>query len=145
MRPKSKGRTVRRRKRSPALTDAKIATIVNIIRQSEQKATWDELRVKIHRETGDEYSRQALNNYIEIKAAYAALAGHPAKKKAKAKSLTVDQQKIVQLERRVSELEAINNALIEKFCRWAVNASYRNLSEADLDEPLRQINRSENH
>lgn len=130
------------RLRSPALTDAKIATIVDIIRQSEEKATWNELCARIHQETGDAYSRQALNNYVEIKAAYAALNGRPRKKKTK--SLTQDQRKIVLLERRLAELEAINNALLEKFARWAVNASYRNLTEADLDQPLRQINRSEN-
>jgi transposase len=131
-----------RRQRSPILTDAKITIIVDIIRQSETKATWDEVCSMIHRETGHAYSRQALNNYVQIKAAYAALNGRPRRKKTK--SLTTEQKKIILLEKKVAELEMINNALLEKFGRWAVNASYRNLTEADLDQPLRQINRSEN-
>lgn len=131
-----------RRQRSPVLTDAKIAIIVDIIRQSETKATWNEVSSMIHRETGDAYSRQALNNYVQIKAAYAALNGRPRKKTTK--SLTTEQKKIILLEKKVAELQSINNALLEKFGRWAVNASYRNLTEADLDQPLRQINRSEN-
>jgi hypothetical protein len=55
---------------------------------------------------------------------------------------TKEKQEIDRLERRIKVLESINNLLIEKFSRWAVNASMRNLTEEFLDQPLPLINRA---
>jgi len=105
--------------------------------------TWDSLCEAVERETGSRYTRQALNNYVEIKAAYAAYRQQPTPQKSE-KTLSKTQQKILNLERKVAELEAVRDALLEKFARWAVNASTRNLDEDFLDQPLRRISRSEN-
>jgi hypothetical protein len=106
--------------------------------------TWDALCEALARETGAKYTRQALNNYLDITAAYQAYAKNSLSP-LKEKKLNRDQQKIKKLERKISELEMVREALLEKFVRWAVNASTRNLDEDFLDQPLRQITRAENY
>lgn len=132
-----------RRRRAPALTPERIAGIVALINGWKGRLTWEALREAVARETGANYSRQALNNYVEIKAAYKVYGAKPALAPEKT-ALSRTQQKIRDLERKVAELEAVRDVLMEKFARWAVNASTRNLDEAFLDQPLRRINRSEN-
>ncbi len=132
-----------RGRRAPPLTPERIAGIVALVSGWKGRLTWEALREAVARETGAKYSRQALNNYVEIKAAYNAYGAKPTPAPEK-KALSRTQQKIRDLERKVAELEAVRDALLEKFARWAVNASTRNLDEAFLDQPLRQINRSEN-
>lgn len=142
----SKGRLRKlpvRRRRAPALTSERIADIVALVSRWKGRLTWEALCEAVARETGARYTRQALNNYVEIKAAYNAYGAKPTPAPEK-RALSRTQQKIRDLERKVTELEAVRDALLEKFARWAVNASTRNLDEAFLDQPLRRINRSEN-
>lgn len=132
-----------RRRRAPALTPERIAGIVQLVNAWQGRLTWEALCEAIAKETGARYTRQALNNYVEIKAAYNAYGVKPTPPPEK-KALSRTRQKIVDLERKVTQLEAVREALLEKFSRWAFNASTRNLDEAFLDQPLRRINRSEN-
>lgn len=132
-----------RRRRAPALTPERIAGIVVQINRWNGRLTWEALGEAVARETGARYTRQTLNNYVEIKAAYKAYGAKPTTVPDK-KGLSRTRQKIRDLERKIVELEAVRDALLEKFARWAVNASTRNLDEAFLDQPLRRINRSEN-
>lgn len=141
-RAKQSKRPVRRR-RAPPLTQARIDGVVALVGGWTGGLTWDSLCEAVERETGSRYTRQALNNYVEIKAAYAAYRQQPTPQKSE-KTLSKTQQKILNLERKVAELEAVRDALLEKFARWAVNASTRNLDEDFLDQPLRRISRSEN-
>ncbi len=132
-----------RRRRAPALTPERIAGIVHLVNEWKGRLTWEALCEAIANETGARYTRQALNNYVEIKAAYNAYGAKPTPAPEK-RALSRTQQKIRDLERKVTELEAVRDALLETFARLAVNASTRNLDEAFLDQPLRRINRSEN-
>lgn len=133
----------RARRRSPAIDAARVARIVDIVRAWNGALTWEALCRQVATETGNLYSRQALNNFTEIKAAYAAYRETRGHHKV-AKPLSSTQQRILELEQKVIELEAVRDVLLEKFARWAINASTRNLDEAFLDQPLRPINRSEN-
>ena len=142
----SKGRQRKgpiRRRRAPAITPERITGIVALVREWKGRLTWEALCEAVARETGARYTRQALNNYVEIKAAYNAYGAKPTPPPGE-KKLSKTQQKIRDLERKVAELETVRDVLLEKFARWAVNASTRNLDEAFLDQPLRRINRSEN-
>lgn len=104
--------------------------------------TWDGLCDAIERETVSRYTRQALDNYVEIKAAYAAYRKRPTPQKS-GKALSQTQQKIQNLERKGVELEAVRDALLETFVPWSVSASTRNLDEYFRDQPLCRISRSE--
>lgn len=124
------------------MTAERVSTIVGLINVWTGKLTWEALCAAVARETGFAYTRQALNNYVEIKAAYSAYAKKPTPPQGD--KLSRSEQKIRSLERKVSELEAVRDALLEKFARWSVNASTRNLDEHFLDQPLQRINRAEN-
>jgi hypothetical protein len=126
------------------MTEDTIRATVSIINEWRGRLTWDALCEALARETGAKYTRQALNNYLDITAAYQAYAKNSLSP-LKEKKLNRDQQKIKKLERKISELEMVREALLEKFVRWAVNASTRNLDEDFLDQPLRQITRAENY
>ncbi|WP_325265791.1 hypothetical protein ACQY1M_03160 [Neorhizobium sp. DAR64861/K0K2] len=132
------------RRRAPPLDAVRITEILSIMTAWKGRLTWNGLCNSIAVQTGNLYTRQALNNYIEIKAAYAAYQKKP-RRSAASKPLSGAQQRIVELERKVLELEAVRDALLEKFARWAVNAATRNLDEDFLNQPLRQINRADNH
>jgi hypothetical protein len=136
-------RPLGRRHRAPPLTSERIVGIVALINGWKGRLTWEALCEAYARESGAKYTRQALYNYVEIKAAYKAYCVKPTPSH-EIKKLSKTQQKIRDLERKVEELEAVRDALLEKFTRWAVNASTRNLDEAFLDQPLRRISRSEN-
>ncbi|WP_162299196.1 hypothetical protein [Microvirga ossetica] len=117
--------------------------IVAIIDGWKGRLTWEALCDVVDREIGGRYTRQALDNYTEIKAAYENYNKAPILS-GDDKPLSRTQTKIRRLERKVAELEAIRDLLLEKFVRWAVNASSRNLDEKFLDTPLRPIDRSDN-
>ena len=132
-----------RRRRAPPLTQARIDGVVALIGEWAGGLTWDSLCEAVERETGSRYTRQALNNYVEIKAAYTAYRQQPTPHTSD-KKLSRTQQKILNLERKVAELEAVRDALLDKFARWSVNASSRSLDHDFLDQPLRPISRSQN-
>lgn len=131
-----------RKRRAPQVTPECIKFIVELIHGWNGRLTWDALCEKAEPVVGARYTRQALNNYTEIKTAFSAYRGdrYPLGKSGK---VSVHQQRIRSLELKVAELESVRDALLEKFVRWAVNASTRNLDAAFLDQPLRRINRSE--
>ncbi|WP_156367034.1 hypothetical protein [Bosea thiooxidans] len=105
--------------------------------------TWEALCEVIERETKARYTRQALNRYVDIKVAYGAYRDNPTVRNEK--KLSESAERIQKLERRIAELEAVRTLLLEKFARWAYNASTRNLDEVFLDQPLVRINRAKNH
>lgn len=139
--PKAARRTPRTR--SPNLDPERIEGIVAIIRNWRGPLTWKALCNEIKRRTGDLYTRQALSKHEPIYAAYTTYGESPAPAdSAKARSKT-DQQ-IRKLRLRISELEQIRDALLERFARWAVNAAEAGLTEEFLNRPLQAINRSGN-
>ncbi|MBB3934662.1 MULTISPECIES: hypothetical protein [Aureimonas] len=133
------------------MTPERITRIVALIDGWTGRLTWEALCEAVARETGASYRRASLNNYLQIKSAYKAYVKKPnlapsgdATPAPKPKGPSRTQKKISRLERKVAELTAVNDALLEKFARWAVNAGSRGLDEAFLDQPLVQIKRSEN-
>lgn len=124
------------------MTAERVERITAMIRAWEGRLTWDALCEAVERETKAGYTRQALNRYVEIKAAYSAYNDNPTP--GDGKHLSASSRKILKLERRVAELEAVRSLLLEKFARWAFNASTRGLDEDFLDRPLSPINRAGN-
>ena len=125
-----------RRPRAPRMTQDRIVGIVAIIDGWKGRLTWEALCDVVDREIGGRYTRQALDNYTEIKAAY--------ENYNKAPILSGDDKPLVGRKRRSEglsgklrswKLSAIY-CLEEQFVRWAVNASSRNLDEKFLDTPL---------
>jgi hypothetical protein len=130
------------RRRSPTLTPERIAVIVGIVRTWTGRLTWEALCGAIERQTGARYTRQALHNHVPIKAAYDAYGEKPAPAEREM-ALSGTERRLLTLQARVRELEKVRDALLEKFGRWAVNASMRGLTESFLDQPLQRIDRSE--
>lgn len=131
-----------RRRRAPPMTQERVTGIVALIDGWKGPLTWEALCEAFGRETGARYTRQALNKYVEIKSAYAAYNSKPTPHNVE--KMSKSAQKILKLERRITELEATRDILLEKFVRWSYNASTRNLDEQFLDQPLFRINRSKN-
>jgi hypothetical protein len=126
------------------MTHETILATVAIINGWNGHLTWDALCEAVGRETGALYKRQTLSNYLEITAAYHAYCSEKSSLPKESKE-SKSQRKIRQLEMKIIELEAVRDALLEKFARWVVNASTRNLDETFLDQPLRRLSRSENY
>lgn len=131
------------RRRAPPMTPERVNDIVALIHAWEGRLTWEALCEVIERETKARYTRQALNRYVDIKVAYGAYRDNPTVRNEK--KLSESAERIQKLERRIAELEAVRTLLLEKFARWAYNASTRNLDEVFLDQPLVRINRAKNH
>ncbi|QRM51755.1 hypothetical protein F3Y33_20800 (plasmid) [Rhizobium sp. BG6] len=127
------------------MTAAMVRTVVTLINNWSGTLTWDDLCAAVGNKTGLFYTRQTLSKYEQIKSAFRAYkaAPEPCSKRSTNSENQADK-KVRDLERKVNELQALVDTLLEKFARWAVNASTKNLTEEFLDRPLRQINRAKN-
>ncbi|WP_448190071.1 hypothetical protein [Azospirillum sp. sgz301742] len=131
----------RRRRRAPTITEERIAAIVEIIRNWEGRLTWDTLCSAVEHQTGARYTRQALDKHTQIKVAFQAYRVRPSPPMG-GRKISQAEQRILVLQRQVHELEKLRDTLLERFARWAYNASTRDLDEAFLDQPLRPIDRA---
>jgi hypothetical protein len=122
---------------------------VVVIRKWKGDQTWECLCNEIERQIGHRYTRQAICKYTPIYDAYLAnqKPSEPQKRngpggRSKARERTAAS--IRRLRLRVRELSHMRDALMERFARWAVNASEAGLTEEFLNRPLPSIDRSKN-
>jgi hypothetical protein len=130
------------RKRAPNLTPERIEGITEIIRDWRGSLRLDALCDVIERKTGARYTRQALHNHTQIRAAYQAYREKPVPAESDKVSSRQERQ-IRNLKLRVKELDTICSGLLERFARWAVNAAEKGLDEEFLDRPLVEIDRAQ--
>ncbi|MCK9985361.1 MAG: hypothetical protein AzoDbin1_01833 [Azoarcus sp.] len=134
------------RKRARNLDDQAIEQIVEILDGwNSPKLTWELLIELVFLRLRARYTRQALNNYVRIKEAFAArkqaLAGRDPRE---VKAETLDQQRIARLEAEIERLKRENNALLEQFNRWVYNGYLKQMDERMRDfmnEPLPPVHR----
>lgn len=134
------------RKRARNLDDFSINQIIGILDSwSKPKLTWDLLIEQIFLQSRAHYTRQALNNYAQIKVAFAArkaiLARCPRKDFHEE---TPELQRITRLEAEIERLKLENNALLEQFNRWVYNGYLKQMDERMRDfmnQPLPQLDR----
>lgn len=137
------------RTRSPNLTPETIEQIADVIRKWKGEQTWEHLCNEIERQIGHRYRRQSICKYAPIYNAYLAIQEPSETQKGsrpggRTKSRERTAASIRRLRLRVRELSHMRDALMERFARWAVNASEAGLNEEFLNRPLPPINRSEN-
>lgn len=131
------------RRRAPNLDEAGIAVVIDVVRNSQGRLTWEGLCRAVADKTGVQYTRQALHRHGQIRAAYDALREASAPSTG-GKPLTRDGRRMEGLTRQVQELEKMRNNMLERFARWAYHASSRGLTVEFLDQPLPKIDRAGN-
>ena len=127
------------------LTDRNVAEICGLLDGWGGPLTWELLIGGVKGLLGVNYTRQALSAHDRIATAYRVrkniLASMPIAAPRGSVEMVAAQDRIARLEAKVARLEEENARLIEKFVRWAYNASLRSLDEAFLDSQLPSVDR----
>lgn len=134
-------------RRSPNLTPERIAAIIEIIRTSDGRLTWQGLVSEICKKTNATYTRQALYKHESIRIAFETCRengsgtnqGRPVPA-----ALQVSTERVKRLEIENAELKKREALLMEQFVRWAYNAGTRGLTENFLNQALPPTNRNGN-
>ena len=131
--------------RSPNLSPDRLSIIVEIVRGWDGRLTWPALIDAVATRLGATYTRQALHNRAEIRAAYDAYRAigqrHVAVSRELSPALRACVERNQRLELANAELRNREALLLEQFVRWAYNASTRGLTAEFLDQPLPRANR----
>lgn len=129
--------------RSPNLSVATVKVIVSKINDWRGRLTWADLTAVVAQETGFKYVRQTLHNNGSIRAAYKSYQETQKRSVPGSKGPEEDGESaaIRRLRQQVLQLTKENSLLLERFARWAYNASVRGLDEEFLDNPLPPIDR----
>jgi hypothetical protein len=130
------------------LSVSDIEAILGMVDCIDGCVTWQRLIDEIELRLGRRYTKQGLSKHGPIKAALkirreASHADAGERPVRTSPELDLAEQKISKQEARISRLAAENDRLIERFIRWAYNASKHGLSEAQLDAPLLSVNRGQ--
>ncbi|MET3973025.1 hypothetical protein [Bradyrhizobium sp. S3.9.1] len=122
--------------RGARLSAADVADIVADLREwSKPKITWNAVVTRVQGLIGRRFSRQALESHPAIYRAYVETKKRlrsglrPAKRKPLA-------ERIEALQSENARLRQENDALIDKFVTWLLNAESYGLRADELDEPL---------
>lgn len=134
------------RKRARNLDDQAVEQIAKILDGwSSPKLTWELLIDQVFLRLRARYTRQALNNYVRIKDAFAARKLALASRDPKElKAETPDQRRIASLEAEIERLTRENNNLLEQFNRWVYNGYLKQMDEGmrdGMNQPLPSIYR----
>lgn len=134
------------RRRARNLDDQAVEQIAKILDGwTSSKLTWELLIEQVFLRMRSRYTRQALNNYVRIKNAYAARKKGLAKNNHKdPKVETPQQQRIARLEAENERLKRENNALLEQFNRWVYNGYLKQMDVRMRDfmsQPLPPVHR----
>ena len=134
-----------RKKRAPTIKADDIVRIQAILDNWHGKLTWAGLidRVQLHLKR--RYVRQTLSQHKEIALAFATrkrtLADGTRGRAGVTPELEAAFGKIEVLEASLARVTAERDRLLEKFVRWAYNASTKNITEDFLEQPMRPIDR----
>lgn len=127
------------KQRAKNISQAMVASIRLMLDEWEGELTWQKLIAEIANQSGQIYTRQALNRHVGdafsrrkgflLETAKASNAGGDPK-------LVAALKKVSTLEVEKVRLENENKNLLEKFVRWAYNAHTRGIGPEILDRPL---------
>lgn len=134
------------KRRAPNIQPADLTAIRGIIDGwDELPLSWSALISRIETVLHVTYVRQTLHRYPEIAQALqrkkAELASRGPRRVGTG-DLRVAIERIERLEAENDSLRALNDALLERFVRWAYNASLFGLDEQKLDQPLPPASRT---
>lgn len=134
----------KRRQRGRNLDEEAISQILGIIDGFSGRMTYAMLIDEIELRLKSRYTRQALFRHERIRRAFESKKNAPAPRntsRALSPAKQIEAQSLARLKSENARLTAENDALIQKFTRWAYNAFTRGLDEAFLDRPLPPIDR----
>ena len=128
------------KRRAPNLRAEDLQAILAIIDGWEDPApTWNLLIARIRVVLHVTYVRQTLNRYPELSQALrrrkAELASRVGRRAATGE-LKVATERLERLKAENNRLRAENDALIERFVKWAYNASLFGIDDEKLDQPM---------
>ena len=132
--------------RNRVFTDYDIDGMVELIRAWPTDAiSWSAVCKKAEPLLGRVPTRQGLSQCEAILTAFQAkkqgLRISPQQSTPMPSSLAVASERIARLNAKIAELQLENQRLRDKFITWQYNAHARNMTQADLDNPLPQIDR----
>jgi hypothetical protein len=135
-------------KRSPNVTPEIVDFAISTINDWNGRLTWLALIKAIQDAKGIKYVRQTLHNNGSIRSAYLTYQDRrrphapeaPSSLRSEEGSERVTAQ-VARLNQRIAQLTKERDLLLERFARWAYNASSRGLTAEILDAPLPQIDR----
>ena len=132
--------------RNRVFTDTDIEGIIEMIRSwPTGTIAWAKVCKKAEAVLGFIPSRQGLSQHDAILTAFQArkegLRVAPQVGRPMPSSLAVASERIARLNAQIAELNLENRRLLDKFITWQYNAHSRNMTQADLDTPLPQIDR----
>ncbi len=134
------------KRRAPNIQPADLTAILGIIDGWEElPLSWSGLIARIETVLHVTYVRQTLHRYPEIAQALRRRRAELASRRPRrvgAGDLRVATERLERLEAEISRVRAQNDALLERFVRWAYNASLFGLDEQKLDQPLPPASRS---
>jgi len=137
-------------KRSPNVTPEIVEAALSIISNWNGRLTWPALVKGIQEAKGIEYARQTLHNHGGIRSAYLAYQALRRPSEPEAPSALPrhadagsesERAQVARLNQRIAQLTKERDLLLERFARWAYNASSRGLTADILDAPLPRIDR----
>jgi hypothetical protein len=132
------------------LSDEDCATIAKLISSFRGTITWSDVIALGEEATGQNYTRQSLENKDDIRTAYDLVRKSTGQDKQrhsnrpKSKELVKAEERIAKLVAEYKLVEDINAQLREQFVVWANNARKKGLTEADLNSPLPKLQRKSN-
>ncbi len=130
------------RARASNLTDGDVERIVKLLDAWTGPLTWELFLKAAYRLTGYHYTRQALAKKSRIQAAFTRrqaaelVQGRPALTHAQRREAVIKTQR-----EEIQRLGFENDALLEQFRRWLVNASIHGVTVDQLNSPLAPIDR----
>jgi hypothetical protein len=134
--------------RSKNLSDGDVLIILRMLDGWSEKLSWNMLIDAVEKRLSSRYTRQALNNYPEIKAAFArrknAFRGQDVKRATSSNlspEMVVLSQENERLRSENTRLIEENDTLKKKFVLWSYNAYTQKLDEDFLNQPLPRIDR----
>jgi hypothetical protein len=136
-----------RKPRAPALTDERIATIVQLLDEWSGKLTWQKLIEAVQRQTGVEYSRFTLMekpriaHAFELRKGTLRVAEEGRIRQPSDERLREAYEKLKRCNAKIARLEAENQLLTEQFVTWLVNAQRRGVSLEMLQKQLTKPDR----
>ncbi len=137
-------------KRSPNVTPEIVGFAIATINGWNGRLTWPALIRAIQEAKGIEYARQTLHNNGSIRSAYLAYQEQRRSHAPKAPSTSSrrsnkdsesESERVARLNHLIAQLTKERDLLLERFARWAYNASSRGLTVDILDAPLPRIDR----
>ena len=120
------------------LSDADIATAVELLDGWAGKLTWDIYLSVLELDLGHKYTKAAMLRHDRVKLAWENAKSRVRSVEGGHGSVGMNQAKarIQELTDRLNRMESENNQLLEQFVRWSNNAVMKGLTLEDLDRPL---------